>query len=72
MGAPEKIIAEIGRVYRIKRNHGSDGPIFTLEAFHEPYWYECQKWDDPGLVGDLLVKHGAAADHETAFQLLKA
>lgn len=72
MWAPEKIVAEIGQVYRIKRSSGLDSPLFTLEAFYKPHWYECQKWDDPGHVADLLVKHGVAADHQSAFEILKS
>lgn len=72
MGTPEKIVAEIGRVYRIVRSCGADGPLFTLEAFYDPYWYQCQKWDDPGHVADLLVRYGTAADHQSAFEMLKA
>ena len=72
MSASEKIVAEIGHAYRIKRRNGSGDALFTLEAFHGPYWYECQKWDDPGYVADLLVKHGVAADHKLAFEILKA
>ncbi|MBT2988022.1 MAG: hypothetical protein KME65_03570 [Candidatus Thiodiazotropha sp. (ex Ctena orbiculata)] len=71
MCAPEKIIAGIGKVYRLKRRNGSDGQLFTLDAFHEPYWYECQKWNDPGAVADFLVKFGIAADHETAFEMIR-
>jgi hypothetical protein len=37
MGPSEQIVAEIGKVYRIKRSSGSEGLLFTLDAFHEPY-----------------------------------
>ncbi|MCU7813412.1 MAG: hypothetical protein KZQ77_19580, partial [Candidatus Thiodiazotropha sp. (ex Notomyrtea botanica)] len=72
MMAPEKIVAEIGQVYRIKCTNCLDALLFTLEAFYEPHWYECQKWDDPGYVAGLLVKHGVIADHQSTFEFLKS
>jgi KaiC/GvpD/RAD55 family RecA-like ATPase len=65
-----QIIAVFGQAYRLRVADEEHGRFFILDALLKSHWDEWQKWDDPGHVANLMVKHCVVADHAEALHLL--
>lgn len=71
MNANEPIIAYVGHAYRVRKKSSLSGVLWALDALYKDAWEQVQEWDDAGHVASILVKYGAAADHERALELLR-
>jgi hypothetical protein len=65
-----QIIVFLGQTYRLRVAKEECELIIILEEYIKPYWQECQKWDDPGHLANMMVKQGTVADHAEALTLL--
>jgi hypothetical protein len=70
MNNRNQIIAAFGQAYRLRVVEDEHGLCFILDVLLMSHWHEWQKWDDPGHVANLMVKHGVIADHTEALHLL--
>ena len=71
MNGSERVLAHIGKVYRLRMENGLEGTKYPLDALVNDRWKQVQYWDDPGHVASQLVRHGIAADHAAALRLLQ-
>ena len=69
MDCGNQIIVHIGHIYRIICKASPDG-FYVLEALKDHGWEEVRCWDDPGHVANVMVRHGVAADHADALNML--
>ena len=69
--ASTRFIMMIGGIYRLAKDSQGEEHRFIMETSINGQWVNVKQWDDPGAVASMIVRHGLAADHSAALQILQ-
>ena len=64
------LVCNIGNAYRAYKVTTDSDPIYLIDALTSGTWESVKATSDPGDMANLLVRGGAAPDHDTALAML--